>query len=335
MTLTILSMRNLNFAENSRFLLVRPDKIGDLVLALPALAALRQRYPQSFIGFLCSSYAASVLENNPDVNAIFLSDDPNLAQKIKQEKFDAAIHFYVENKTVYLTWKAAIPVRVGPFSKIASLLLTHRVRQNRSKVEKHEAVYNWDLVRSCGAQKEPVAPKIYLTEQEIAKAKELRQTLNLGDHPIFIHPGSAGSALRWPVHHFIELGRQLAMLGQTVVFTAGKEESAILDKVRAIRNPNVRIIPAGSLTLREFISVISVGKLFISNSTGPLHMASALSVPTLAFYPNLPIQTSAKRWSPFGRPQVNRVLSPELIAMSMESISVERAGLCVKGMLGI
>src|SRR5205809_818663 len=69
-------MKKLDLAPNTRFLLVRPDKIGDVLLTTPSVMSLRKRYPDSYMGFLCRSYTAPLLENNPAIDRVFQTDDP-------------------------------------------------------------------------------------------------------------------------------------------------------------------------------------------------------------------------------------------------------------------
>jgi ADP-heptose:LPS heptosyltransferase len=228
--------------------------------------------------------------------------------------------------SVLLTWKAKIPTRIGPFSKLASLWLNQRMAQHRSWVQKHEAEYNLDLVKACGADGLPSPPKIFLSEQE--KQKGLQQLIKIvgsDKKPIIIHPGSAGSVQSWPLESFLELSHKLAGINETVIFTGGKGEEMLLERAKITYHTNIHVIGAGSLNLREFASVIVHAKLMISNSTGPLHIASALEVPTLSFYPAYPLVTSAKRWGPYGNPQRNKVLSPTPDTAPLASISVQTA----------
>ena len=322
-------MTVLELGPEPRFLLVRPDKIGDVILTTPAVLSLKKKFPRCFIGFLCRSYTAPLLEHNPSIDQILLIDSPaslgRQVQRVKDLKFDAAVHFYLDWRSVLITSLAGVPVRIGPLSKFPAFLLNRRVVQNRSKVEKHEALYNLDLVKECGAEERPESPGIYLTESEKKRGKELLAGLcgREGIKPVLIHPGSAGSAKNWPADFYFRLGEKLSE-SNFVLFSGGKGEESILEKVgKSLKNTGV--IPAGSLSLRELAAVISQSRLMISNSTGPLHMAVALDIPTVSFYPQLPLVTSAKRWGPFGPAGLHRVLSPLDPLSSMSSISVSEA----------
>lgn len=318
----------MEFKSKPRFLLVRTDKIGDVILTTPAITSLRKKYPDAYIAYLCRSYTAPVLLNNPALNLIIKGDEYpfiGLAANIIEHRFDAAIHFYVEPRSALASFISRIPVRIGPFSKWPALFLNHRLQQNRSRVEKHEAEYNLDLVKECGASGESTPPAIFLTDGEKLRGGEIILSI-LGQQkkPVLIHPGSAGSVQNWPLEHFLELSRKIAD-AEDVIFTAGQGEEMLIEKVKNLSHQRIRLIPAGSLSLRELAGVISQSKCVISNSTGPLHIASALAIPTLSFYPHLPAVTSAKRWGPFGNSKRNIILSPKNPSDPMSSISVEKA----------
>ncbi len=319
-----------NFLPQSRFLLVRTDNIGDVLLTTPAVAALRRKYPKAFIAYLCRWYTAPLLQQNAAINQILMIDDGfpfEIMKKIKELKFDAAIHFYVEPKGAFLTYQAKIPFRIGPRSKIWSGLLTHKIVQNRSKVEKHEAEYNLDLARECGTDGLTFPPTMFLSSIENREAAQIL-TKYSGESelkPVIIHPGTKGHVEGWPLKSFLELALKIVSKGDRVVFTAGKGEEYVVDAVRKLGNKSVNAIPAGALTLRQFAAMINQSKMFVGNSSGPLHIATALSVPTISFFPKMPLVTSAKRWGPFGNPKLNRVLTPLRDDMPLSSITPDLA----------
>ncbi|OGR83386.1 MAG: hypothetical protein A2636_06300 [Elusimicrobia bacterium RIFCSPHIGHO2_01_FULL_64_10] len=331
--------------KRPRLLLVRPDNLGDVILTTPAALALKEKYPDAFIAYLCRGYAAPLLKCHPAVDEVVLSDDPALSvfglpELLCSLRFDAAIHFYLDNRTAFAAWRAGIPVRVGPRSKAAALFLSHRLVQNRSLAEKHEAQYNLDLAAILGASPAPRSPEVAVAEEEKSRAGEILSGENVRpDRPLaVIHPGSKGSAKSWPLDHFMELAKRLAGAGAEVLITAGKGEEAVIDKAEALfhpPDPSIHPIPAGSLTLRELAGILSVSRLAVSNSTGPLHLAVALKVPTLSFYPLIPKTTSARRWGPFGDPARQAVLSPREDSAPMSSITVDEAERAAKALLKI
>ena len=276
----------------------------------------KEKLSRPLLAFLCSSYAAPVLENNPEINLIIKNDQGslwNLAQRIRELKFDASVHFYLDKRCEIASFLGGVPLRIGPFSKPTALFLNERIKQDRSKALQHEAEYNMDLARLLADDGSSYPPKIFITDSEKREEGDPEKLLTNFNvlKPVIIHPGSSGSATNWPLENFLKLATMISAANQDVYFTAGKGEEYIAEKVMSLRNLRIRHIPAGSLTLRRLIIFISRAQSLISNSTGPLHIASALNIPTLSFYPNTPVATSAKRWRPFGNDAITRVLSPK------------------------
>ena len=319
-----------NLLPQARILLVRTDNIGDVLLTTPALASLRRKYPKAFIGYLCRWYTAPLLHQNPAVNQVLKIDEGfpfGVLRKIKELKFDASVHFFVEPKSILLTYLAQIPYRIGPLSKGWSGLLTDKVIQNRSKVEKHEAEYNLDLAKECGADTLTFPPNIFLSGIEKREGSQILSSV-AGESdlkPVIIHPGPHAHVESWPASSFLELAVKIADRGDKVVFTAGKGEAKVIEQVQKMGHKNVHAIPAGSLTLRQLAGVISNSRMFIGNSSGPLHIATALAVPTISFFPKRPRVTSAKRWGPFGNHKLNHVISPANEQLPLSSVTSDLA----------
>src|SRR5882672_12512942 len=112
----------------NKILIVRTDRVGDVLLTTPVSAALRAAFPQVKISWLVRPYTAPLLENNPDVDEI-LTD----LNQIKKKMFDAAIVSYPRWKTAWVLWRAGIPLRIGPASKPYSVLFNKRIWQHRSE----------------------------------------------------------------------------------------------------------------------------------------------------------------------------------------------------------
>ena len=161
-----------------------------------------------------------------------------------------------------------------------------------------------------GADAGPRESKITLTRDEKAKSGELVSGLGLAKEDVIIalHPGSGGSALNWPKESFAALADKLLKeFPVKVLLTGSPAETALLEEIAALMTGKPCILRE-PVTLRHFAGLIAVCKLFITNSTGPLHLAAALQVPTLSFFP--PIKgCSPVRWGPYGK-GVNKVLSP-------------------------
>lgn len=285
-----------------KYLIVRTDRVGDVLLTTPLNAAIWAADPEAQIAWLVRPYTAPLLEKNPDIHQI-LSDKGGstaaLAQELKTHQFDVAIVAYPRWRVVWALWKAGIPMRIGPASKWYSILFTHRIWQHRSEGKKHEADYNLELLAPLGIPFRRYPTQFFLTAEEKQQARKTLEShrISFRKPVVILHPGSGGSSARWPLTRFMELGDRLQEQGCDVVVTGGPGEDyqyMMIDNMRRIPV----FIAAGSVSLRELGALFSVSQLVVSNSTGPLHMAVALGVPTVSVYSPIPT-CHPQRWGPY------------------------------------
>jgi heptosyltransferase III len=285
-----------------RFLIVRTDRMGDVLLTTPMSSALRAHFPSARIGWLVRPYTAPLLQNNPYVDDILLDRGgpvSTLAAAIRAFGPDTAIVALPRWRTAWALWRAGVPQRIGPASKIYSALFTKRVWQHRSESVKHEADYNLDLLESLGVPFRRLPTSLVLTEDERQAARKLLagHRVDLSKPLAILHPGSGGSSARWPLSYFMELGDRLQESGVQAVVTGGPGEDyqyAMIDRMRRIPV----FIPAGSVNLRELAAIFSCASIVVSNSTGPLHMAVALQVPTVSIFSSGKLN-HPRRWGPY------------------------------------
>lgn len=298
-----------------RILLCRTDRIGDLLLATPAVSSIRRAKPDAHIGFLASAYAAPILKNNPDINEV-INDKGSvweLAKLLRKKKFDKALIFFLNSRIALAGFLAGIPQRIGPASKPSAVFLTRRVFQHRSRSQKHEAQYNIDLAQAIGGKNGWYPLKLILDDGDVCKAREFFNRNKLAT-AVGIHPGGKGSAEAWPKEKFVKLSQGLIERGLTVLLSFGPREKELAKYFKVFFNEKY-FIPE-DLSLREFSGFISKMGMFVSNSTGPLHIAVSLKIPTVSFFPKINVQSS-RRWGPWGNGHI--VLEP------VNRISVSRA----------
>lgn len=324
-----------------KFLIVRTDRIGDVLLTTPMAHALREHFPQAHIAWLTRSFTAPLLENNPDIDEILIDREgpcSELVVRLRREAFDAAIVAFPRWRIAWATWRAGIPVRVGPASKPYSLLFSQRVWQHRSESTRNEADYNIELLAPLGIPWHRVPTRLELTPEEKDWARRTLEGHRIAFHKplVILHPGSGGSSARWPLGHFMELGDRLQEAGCDVVVTAGTGEeyqSLMIDRMRRIPV----FIAAGSISLRQLAALLTQAQLVVSNSTGPLHLAVALRVPTVSIYSPVPA-CHPRRWGPYpawaeGSPEHDVLIAPDrgLPQPDMAAVSVDQVeGLCTK-----
>lgn len=303
----------------ARILVIRNDKLGDFMLAWPAFSLLKRQYPQSTITALVPSYTQPIAERCPWIDNILVDDNKHafrLADQIRAGQYDASISLFSELRTALALWLARVPVKVGPATKIAQIFLTRKLRQKRSLSLKPEYAYNLDLVRFYIKLNgdTPIEPQAlpYL-EFSPAETKALKKQY-IDDHGIAngskliaIHPGSGGSAVNLTLSQFAMLADKLAgKIKAHFVITAGPDELEAATDLAALLHTHDCSIYHSLEGLVPFARFITICDLFISGSTGPLHIAGALNVPTSAFYSARRSATSL-RWQTLN--EANRRIS--------------------------
>jgi len=288
-----------------RILVLRNDRIGDLVLALPLMQALHEA--GAAVGVLASPYAAPLLQGDPRVAAL-LVDGPDAAGRIAAGRFDTALVLWAGWRNAWLAWRAGIPQRLGPTARPFSPLFTRRLPLRRSAGWDHESALNFAFGEALGLQGPCPAPRLALpAEAARAAAGWLRAKGPRGKGPLAaLHPGSRGSAQPWPVERFAKLGLELRRRhGARLLVTGGPGDEAAAADCAALLGPGTPVCLG--LDLPAFAALLGRADLFVAGSTGPLHLAAAQGTTVLGLY--APLRAMAPlRWGPRGSRRA--VLSP-------------------------
>ncbi len=302
-----------------KILVIRNDKIGDFMLAWPALSLLKNQYPDTEITALVPGYTAPLAEQCEwidnvvidDKKTSFIKDIFNLSTKIRINNYDVSISLFSEFRTAISLWLAQVRLRVGPATKLAQIFLNDSVIQKRSQSIKPEYEYNLDLIRyfiesnddtPINSQKAP-----YLTFDS-SEASALRNNLEKAfpacenTTVAFIHPGTGGSAINLSVDQYARLIQLLTATDNIYfVITAGHGEHEVAEQLSSLRGNIRNHIHYSTTVIFDFCKFINICDIFISGSTGPLHIAGALDKCTVAFYPSKRSATPL-RWQTLNSP---------------------------------
>lgn len=288
-------------------LVVRNDKLGDFMLAWPALAWLREMMPAGRIGVLVSRAVADMAAHCPYIDEVIVDDaQPGvaLATRLESAGFDASIVLHNDAPTLRALVRGCIGYRLGPASKLAQLWLTDRLIQRRSKSLKPEFEYNCDLIRRFAEDWHiplPDRPDPPFLAFDVSSLERLRHQCQRkygfadSDRLLLVHPGSGGSAANLSPSAYARLIDAIDAPDVFVLVTSGPGESSIAaEVVRGVRRRGVAHHDSSD-GLIAFAKLIALSQAFISGSTGPLHIAGALNARTVGFYPNRRSST-ALRW---------------------------------------
>ena len=324
-----------------KILVVRNDKLGDFMLSLPSFAMLKLNMPDAKIYALVPEYTAAIAKYSPYIDKVIidttlqnnaLSSMLNLRQLIKKENFNAVITLYTTARVGLACFLSSIPYRLSPGTKIAQIFYNKRLIQKRSLSEKPEFEYNKDLVKKFLLEhghrniSEPQPPFLSFPEQEIESIKQQIHTdfsIPAKNKIIIIHPGSGGSATNLSIQQYATLSKILSPPEHvTLLITSGPGEEEIASNLAAqIPELDYRIY-ISKQGLLNFCKVISISDLFISGSTGPLHISGALNNNTVAFYPIRRSATSL-RWQTLNHEQNRLAISPLIDKGELELADID------------
>ncbi|VAX30370.1 ADP-heptose--lipooligosaccharide heptosyltransferase II [hydrothermal vent metagenome] len=322
-----------------KILIIRNDKLGDFMLAYPSFALLKENMPDTILAALVPAYTQEMAEACPWIDQVLIDPTPeskwhsgfSLAKIFQDEQFDAVITLYSRARVGLAAVLASIPYRLAPASKFAQVFYNHRLTQRRSRSEKPEHEYNQDLVRHFLKQqnipilKNPKPPFLRFSDQETEEKKRHfchQNKIDPNHLLIFMHPGSGGSANNLSLAQYAKLAKNLeSKQGHNIVLTAGPGELKAAKSLSTLLNQTPHLIFESKKGLRHFAQHIQFADLFISGSTGPLHIAGALDTPTAAFYPQRRSAT-ALRWQTLNSPRNRLSFSPTTIDQREESLNI-------------
>ena len=306
----------------NKILVLRPDRLGDVILTLPVVRNLKEAFPETKITYLCTSYTAEILESYSLISDLIIYDKDNthrgfrkhkeLSKELRARDFDLAIHLLPRYPLALSTYLAQIKYTVGTGFRWYSFLFTHRQYDHRKHNKYHEAEYNLRLLKRIGIDstyhQDVYSHFTFPQNIEVSVRKIIEE--KFGNRPfIILHPGSGGSSIDWPLQNFIELNKLLNQWGKFKVGITGVDtENKLLEPLHRANIEFIDLI--GMFGLNELAVLLKQAAFFLSNSTGPLHLAVAMGTKVLGLYPNSP-GLGPGRWGPIGRDK-SSYLSPEI-----------------------
>ncbi len=323
-------LRALNLPKSAdpvRILVARTDALGDLVLTLPVVSALRRRFPSADIDLLVRPYAEAVAHAAKGVNEVrqwqkWHAEDPRRrgAALLREGRYDCVVVAFPDAGVLTASQCAGIPIRLGTARRWHSFFkLTHRNWDGRKNSGGHEAWHGLRLLLPLGIDPQP-GFRQEVTLKPPAPDAEVQSMLDaMGSAPILLHPGSHGSADHWPAGRFAELARQCGEQGLVVAFTGTEAEGEAFAPFWR-EHPLVYSL-FGRYNLRQLLAIQSRSRAVVASSTGPLHTAAAMGTPALGIYGVSPPQWS-RRWGPLG-PHVATVESGDRTDEGAIDLSVE------------
>jgi lipopolysaccharide heptosyltransferase II len=287
-------------------LAVRLDAMGDVLMTTPALRAIRGSVPDARLTLLTSPAGAAVAEHIPEVERILAHEvswmkasspqpdgagDRALVERLREERFDAAIIFTVHTQSplpaALACLLAGIPLRLAHCRENPYQLLTSWVPEPEpDEPMRHEVQRQLDLVETVGYRTDEPTLSFRVPPGASRRMRALAADLGLCDGQPWavLHPGATAPSRRYDPDRFAAAGRRLALEdGWRFAVTGGAEERELVEEVAAGIGP-AAIPMAGRLALPELAALIAIAPLLISNNTGPVHLAAAVGTPVVDLY---------------------------------------------------
>lgn len=287
------SIRNLK-TNNMNILITRHDKIGDFMTMLPVCKVLKEQTNHTIV-MLVSKVNVEIAKKLDFIDDVieYSEDSFTLLKRLTPYKFDVSISGYIDMNLGFTLFLARIPMRIAPATKIAQIFFNKKLKQRRSRVEKTEWAYNLDLLKQ------------FLKESD--KHKNDNIDLNFSsplvslavkrENRVIFHAGFGGSSDgNLTLDEYLTLAKKVAQESDTeVVFCFGPDDKETQEYI--VKNIDFEATIRDDFTsLWDYTTYIATSKLFVSTSTGPMHLAGLTNTQTLSFFGNN-LFASSKRWA--------------------------------------
>lgn len=304
--MTLKSAKRLPRAGVERIFIRGTNWIGDAVITLAAVSAIRGTYPEARIFVLAKPWVADIYRLCPGVDEVIIYESPGvhegiagifrLAKTLRAMNFDVAILLQNAIEAAIIARLAGIPVRAGYNTDARGLLLTHPVVRTKVIKKIHQVGYYVEMLKALGCHEAPPGPFLRLTDEDKEKAGRLLPDYGLDEaRPLIgMAPGATyGPAKKWFAARFASLADRLKeeFSGQIILFGSAGDRETTTAVARSARHSLIDL--AGATDLRTAVSLIARCRLFISNDSGLMHVAGGLNVPTIAIFGSTnPLTTS-------------------------------------------
>jgi heptosyltransferase II len=275
-------------ANIRRLVLRAPNWLGDAVMALPAMAAVRGALPGVSIAVAGLPSIVPVFQERTDLapDEVVVVERATEVGPLRAGSFDAALLMPNSFRTAWNVRRAGIPQRWGYAASFRRPLLTHPVARPRGI--RHQAAYYLELVRGLGFDAPETLPAIRVSPETAARARALllEHGLDRAVPLVGMAPGAAyGHAKRWPPTRVAELAGRLGAQGAIAVLVGAAGDREAGREIESTAPPGARIVNLiGRTDLRLLVGLMSAFHAFVSNDSGAMHLAAAVGIPVAAIF---------------------------------------------------
>lgn len=280
----------------NKVLVINLGGIGDCLLSMPSLKALRRLYPNAHLAVLTLSRSRDVLNRADFLNEIIPIDLRGkgwsrlcrLLIDLRRKRFDMIINmrtmvsFRSAVKMAFIFWFIGSKYRVGRDTGKKGFFLNVKVPENYPGI-KHEMEYNLDIIRILGGKTDDAKLEFHIKKEDMEFADNFLRSRGVqpGDALIGISPGAPHPSRRWPLENFIEVGNILSKAGCKILVMGARDEGYIKDELQRTGSPDF-LSTIGEIDLGQFAAFIKRCDIQIANDTGAMHIAAAVGTHVVA-----------------------------------------------------
>lgn len=313
-----------------KILYIRTDRMGDVLMNLPALSVLRKSYKQAAIDLVVDKPLVPLFDGHPAIDHVWgiamskwkkgFVEKLKFINRLRQERYDIAVVSNPDKWMHAAMFFACIPLRVG-YNRKWGFLLNKKIPDEKGDAIYHEIDYNLRLVRLISGEHWDGAIELPLDEGSRVLTEVRMEEMRIGQKPVIaVHPGSSNPGKRWNVKKFASLCDAIADgLNFQVVLIGGTEERELCRAVALLcRTTPVNL--AGELSLKELVAFFSrpFTEASVSVDSGPAHVSWICGTPVVALYAKNVVGSNPVRWGP--RDEKSRTIFKPIDDISVEEV---------------
>jgi heptosyltransferase-3 len=289
-----------------KILIIKLRYIGDVLLATPAIRAIKAARPDVRVTMMVNRGTEDVLSGNPDLDEIMVLDKGSLTAQsriiagLRHRRFDTVIDLTDGDRSAFLSWTSGAPVRIGFNDE--HRWRGHYYTQVVQSVPgvRHRIDRDLEALKLINIQADSTDPQLWLTPEESNSADQLLNQLGVQRSPsmVILQPGARYWFKAWPPDRYAELADRLKSLYDCQILIGGSHQDIDLaEQIRQIAKSKP-IVMAGRTTIKQFAAIAKESVLFVGSDSGAMHIASAVGTPVVALFgPSNP-----REWGPRGGP---------------------------------
>ena len=292
----------LDFNDIKSVLVIRPDRLGDVVLSTPVYETLKKSFPHLHISALVDNAQKGLLADNPNIDRV-LAYDPrqplNVFRQLRDEHFDLTLNLNKKFSatSTFFSLSSDAKIRIGYNHKENAW--AHNIRVPLEGPARHETENNLELLRALGIQEIQSQPRLYFSPDETQKVAELMQQFRASKNQpiVLVKTGTRVAKWGWPWQKFETVIEQLLESAQVWMVNGPGEELELQTAIASMQK-KPQLLPL--LSAKELALLIQECDVLLCNHTGIMHLTSAVNKPVCVIFKHGEI----KRWGPLNSSSV-------------------------------